>query len=684
MYTASNVGGYFMVNKFVLPFIIGMMSVFGVGSIFGNRGTTVKTYQNESTVERSVKNVASETARDYSGETDVEEGKLTISTTSSTLTSMGQSFSFTFATGGQGWQDTTKTYLLAPDDAEFSEYYANFLQLTVEEREEIAEKYENGEYEPVHFNSYVFRINGTANTHDIYIPRSLTRNHIFNLDVTRMDINVVPDWTNINSITIPVEISEIYSETFQDVPAGMVFNVEAESKPENWADDWNHGATVNYGVEIPPAKQEPLSTAGAEKYGDTKQNYIIGWYPKEGEQQPLTLEYKTKNANGELSESKYFDFQPTSDKSTYECVGFELIDYTKILYCDIPLNEGEEVDFSSLMIHNIYRAKTNTAGASIAEPDLATAYRLAPKQAFAKTYTIDDFLHIKYEGLSTFSGFTSLDLNIDVSDANVYKDLKSNYYNSHLKDLESGKLHIRYRLTSLTLCKFRVTYVSGGEERTDEIKIVTPVPQFKIEKQKNNRVSFLFRNGAIGNGFSAKSIRSVSMVGLFVAVDLMGDKSTVARSQAITRFGFMSIMPHTPNPSVFDVNAMLILMGVIYVVAYVGAGVGLYFFLKNKYKNDEFRRMKTKSYIKKAGLGLGGSLIVLFAIVFIIIRNTAMNNAIVTFNPVDAYIIILSVLSVVIIGYFIKYLVGAIKTNKERRRIIKLKLNEDVEDDGTN
>ena len=40
--------------------------------------------------------------------------------------------------------------------------------------------------------------------------------------------------------------------------------------------------------------------------------------------------------------------------------------------------------------------------------------------------------------------------------------------------------------------------------------------------------------------------------------------------------------------------------------------------------------------------------------------------------------------AMIIVGYFIKYLVGVIKANKERRRIIKLKLNEDIEDDGTN
>ena len=674
-----------MVNKFVLPFIVGMMSVFGVGSNLGSRNVAGTAYPDvPTTTDTTSMSVHAETARDYSGEQDVPDGKLSISTTSSTLTSMGQSFSFTFATGGQGWQDTTKTYLLAPDDPDFSEYYSNFSQLTVEEREAITEQYERGEYEPVHFNSYVFKIVGTANTHNIYIPRSLTRNHIFNLDVTRMDINVVPDWTNITSIAIPKEIGEIYSETFQNVPEGMIFNVEAESKPDNWADDWNHGATVRYGFEYPEAKEEPLSTAGAEKYGDQKQNFIIGWYPAEGEQVPLTLEYKVRDKNHILSDVKYFDFSPSSDTSTYECVGYELIDYTKVLYCDIPLNEGEEIEFSSLVVHNIFRAKTNSTGASIAEPDFADAYHLTPKQAFAKTYKIEDFLNIRFTGLSTFSGYTSLDLNIDVSDANVYKDLKANYYASHLKDIESGKLHIRYRLTSLTLCKFRVTYNRGGEDVVEEVKISTPVTQFKIEKQKNNRVSFLFKNSSFGRGFSAKSIRSVSMVGLYVAVDLMGERSTVARSQAITRFGFMSIMPYSEKTSVFDVNLLLVILAVSYIALYACVTVALYFFLKNKYKNDEFRRMKTKPYIIRSLLGLGGSMVVLFALVFIIIRNTAMNNAIVVYNPVDAYIIILSVMSVIIIGYFIKYLVGVIKTARERRRIIKLKLNEDVEDDGTN
>ena len=143
-------------------------------------------------------------------------------------------------------------------------------------------------------------------------------------------------------------------------------------------------------------------------------------------------------------------------------------------------------------------------------------------------------------------------------------------------------------------------------------------------------------------------------------------------------------MPYSDNASLFDVNIFLIILAVSYILLFAAGTVGLYFYLKNKYKNDEFRRMKIKPFIIKAVLFLLGSMVVVFDIVFIVLRGTALNNAIVVFNPVDAYIIILSVLSVVIIGYFVKYLVGVVKTNRERRRIIKLKLNEDVEDDGTN
>ena len=158
------------------------------------------------------------------------------------------------------------------------------------------------------------------------------------------------------------------------------------------------------------------------------------------------------------AEARYFDFAPTSASSLFECVGRQVNDYTKSLYCDIPLAEGEEIDFSSTVLHNIYRAKT-VGETAITEPELSQAYSIEPKQGFSRAYDINDFIKCSFTGLSTFSGFSAIDLNVDISEANIYEHLKSNYYNTHLNDIKSGKLKIRYRLTSLTLCSFRITYL---------------------------------------------------------------------------------------------------------------------------------------------------------------------------------------------------------------------------------
>ena len=671
-----------MVNKFVLPCLIGVMSLFCAPTL----KTTQSATQSPTPLTEHRLLVKKEAAPDFTGEETIPEGNLIVSATSSTLTSMGQSFSLTFATGGQGWCDSTSTFLLAPDDADFDEYFTDFSNKTVEEREAISEAYEKGEYEPVHFNSYVCALYSTSSVSDIVIPRSLTRNHIFNLDVTRVGAVAVTNWAGITSITIPKEVEEIYVDSFIDVPSSVVFNVEVSADPEGWATGWSHGATVNYGATYPEAKAEPLSKAGASKYGDQKQNFIIGWYPQTGEAKPLVLEYKIKKADGSVStEPSYFTFAPSTETSMFECVGYEVNDYTKSLYCDVPLNSGEEIDFSSVVIHNIFRTKTNAGGTAIPEPELSQGYNIVPKKGYLRVYDVKDFINCEFTGLSTFSGFTAIDLKIDISEANVYEHLKANYYKNNLENINEGKVKIRYRLTSLGLCSFRVAYRDGDNDVTKDVKIVTPVAQFVLDKQQNNRVSFLLKNSDVGENFTAKNIRSVSFVGLYVTLDLYTtSKGPIARSSVITRFGYLEVMPYSENAKLFNVNAFLIILGVSYLLLFVAGTIGLYFYLKNKYKNDEFRRMKNKPYIIKSILFLLGSMIVLFDIVFIILRGFALNNAIVVFNPVDAYIIILSVLSVVIIGYFAKYMVGVIKTEKERRRVIKLKLNEDVEDDGTN
>ena len=93
--------------------------------------------------------------------------------------------------------------------------------------------------------------------------------------------------------------------------------------------------------------------------------------------------------------------------------------------------------------------------------------------------------------------------------------------------------------------------------------------------------------------------------------------------------------------------------------------------------------MNTSRYLASSSLGLFGLGIVLYALIFIILRFTALANTIVVYNPVDAFIIIFGIASILVIGYFIKNMVARIKAEKQRRISIKLNLDKDAFNDGT-
>ena len=93
--------------------------------------------------------------------------------------------------------------------------------------------------------------------------------------------------------------------------------------------------------------------------------------------------------------------------------------------------------------------------------------------------------------------------------------------------------------------------------------------------------------------------------------------------------------------------------------------------------------MNTKSYATTATMGYLTIESVLLLVVFIVIRSTTFANSLIVYNPTDPYIIVLGVVSIILVGYFIRYFVIAAKNNAEKRRRDKLKINQDVIDDGT-
>ena len=73
----------------------------------------------------------------------------------------------------------------------------------------------------------------------------------------------------------------------------------------------------------------------------------------------------------------------------------------------------------------------------------------------------------------------------------------------------------------------------------------------------------------------------------------------------------------------------------------------------------------------------------MFTVLFIIFRAGIFNNSISVHNPLDLFIVIPGIISIIVIGYFIRYLVLKYKDNKKLKEAKKLKLEQDVADDGT-
>ena len=656
---------------------------------FSNMRTrTVKALDKEITATRTQNYDSSS----FSGEEELSHEILKVRASSSSKSTLGQSFNFYFSTGGTGYQDSTKTFTVAPNDPNFDSYYEEFSKLTEEEKQAIEEAAERGEYEIKQFVGQLYSLNYQADRPTIYVPETLSRGVFFQFKIGEILSDALSTQavnSGVTKVFIPRSVTTIYEDSFtSELPSTFEFNVEflENEIPATWANGWNHGATVRYGASMTD-KQKNVKIAGSSvEYGDKNANYIIGYYPSSGTQYPLVMSYKLMGSD----ETQYFEFSKSTTSSigsTYDAVGYLLYGFSNNLNSDLSLDlsDGGEVDFDSIVIHNIFEAvQREVDGKNTWVPDTDKPYFSKPAKGYSETLDVTDLITYKFKGISTFGGYTSIDLNVDQAGNKTYSKLKSSFYKQYEDNIKKGKMYVRYRLTSLTSCKFSVVYYDGSNEVTKIVPIQTPINQHVLTRKTGNFVSFLFKNSSVDKNFSAKSVRQLSFISFYVTLDLFDrNNGVVARSSLSSRFGYFMVMPHQTNAEIFDINLMLIIMSLSYAVVYAAASVFAFFFMTKKFKNDEFRRVKPKSFWFKAVLGLFGGLIVILFITFVVIRSTAFNNAIVVYNPVDAYIIISAVASVLIIGYFIKYLVGVTKANKDRKRNIKLKLTENVVDDGT-
>ena len=515
----------------------------------------------------SINNNQNSGSLDFSNEQellDPDNDRLKVEIKSSTQTDSGQSFLLSFSTMTLGYQDTSRSWLVVPDDNEYETYLQTvFNYLTAEDKERIKNEYLDAynawkdasnnpnsspteverlkarvdELEGPHFNSYINSITYHKNNSKIYFPRSLTRNYLFDLDTTSIAQHAVSSWNNITDIYIPKEIEKIYKSSFENAPNTVTFHCEANSQPASYAEGWNYGANVEWGVDFQFLENNgeyhsrPLMIASAENYGRQDENYIIGWYPKEGEQKPLIAEYCLKGS----TEVRYFEFSPYRIGRTFEAVGYQIGSISSSLICDIPLNLGEEIDVGTLILHNIFAAKKQ-GDFCITEPNYDEAYWFKPIVAFEEIYNLDQFCDISFRSCSEFIDYFTVDITIKSHiDEKIYQKLMAHSYRKYQSEINNGNVKVCAQL-----------YINGGLtfKLKDNSSIMIPLnPELYLIDLNGSgtKQSFVFKKKDICDGFNVSDIETIDLTSFSINMRLKENDQTIDGTYCSTRFANLQL-----------------------------------------------------------------------------------------------------------------------------------------------
>lgn len=658
---------------------------------------------------------------DFLSEVDANPEEIGVSITQSTITDTSQSLTVSFRSKTlAGYKTAIGNYIVQVDDPNF----------TGDDSNPAPDGYDIFDEDsglPLFNGKVVFGLGGNSERNKkVYLPTTLTKAGAFTVKVTTIASGCVTElgavgtdyegkntWDKITDVFIPNTIETVESGAFTGVPAsGVTIHYEGTSTPSSiFATDWTDASSealdlrnnsydnktakkANVGgskVELPDPLGRPISfilgckrVPGDPKYDDEKLN------------KPLVIQYdKITEKDGKKTTETIYEELPlinTANNPYDSCGKLSAMSYTRSF--GYKLGPGESIDDNSVVFHNIMKSD------NLGNIDTSTVYRVKPIIGYSEKQTINNLVKIKASTNSVFAGYSMFTLKMDknlslVSERyptphSLYLDVKTNIYEQNKASIEAGKTKIRYSLYNLYNSAFHFQYIGKGGELKDVVVPLKSVISYQtLDHNKGNLVSVLLKDKAVAPDFNASKVRLFELQNITIQMDLLtksdsGSTSILGKSSIGYKFAYITVIDTNKNINVFNWNLFLIFFFVGYAVVYAAGAFVVYKVMKEKFKNDEFRRVNDKKFLKQAILGGFGLGLVLCALLFIIMRTAGFKNTIVVFNPTDPLLIAFSIVALIIIGYFIVYVVKLVKAERERRKAIRLKLNEDVEDDGTN
>ena len=657
------------------------------------------------------------TAADFADEVQADPEELDVSLIQSNTTGTSQSLNFAFKS------KTLVVYTTAKND-----FVVNITDsaFTGDANAPVGEEFDNFDEEtnlPLLEGEIMYITGATVSRDggDVTIPSTLTLDGTFIINVTAIASHCITadgaqykgnnTWYDIsgtelkfNKVYIPSSVKTIYSNAFTGVPDGVTVFYEGESLPAGFASDWIDKPTNvtlgQYGKESNRARKVGNKLDDVTDEHGRPVNFVLGCkqdgnkYVGEQYDRPLVVQFDkvTKSNGAETKRETIFEALPLSNTtgSAYDSVGrISALDYSRLL--NYKLGPGEEIDDNSIIFHNIMKfgegVNINTTQRYFAKP----AIKYLEKVDLSRLVSFEASKNYTFAGYSMFS--LTMDKNLSITSSkyekphSYYLDVKSDFYEQNRSKIEQGLTEIRYSLYNLYLSSYHFIY-EGKDGLKDIVVPVSSAISYQIlEKDAGNKVSIILKNKDVAEDFSADKVKTFELVNITIQMDLLttsdsGSKSVLAKSQASYKFAYITVVDNQ-DIKVFNWNIFLLIFLVVYIAVYCAIAFVMYKIRKEKYKNDEFRRVNDKKYLKSAILYGFGGLVIAYAIIFILMRSVGFANTIVAFNPTDPLLIAFAIAGMIIGGYFIVLAIKSIKIEKERRKAIRLKLNEDVEDDGT-
>ena len=667
------------------------------------------------------------TEADFADEEEVDYEQLGVKLIESTTTETSQSLNFSFQSKTLvAFTTAKKNYIVNITDPNF----------TGEPKEPVASDYAGETIEvedstdagktqtlPLLEGTVIFVIGGQNK--DVYLPSTLTRAGKFVVKVTSIAANCVTvdgsqyngknAWIDpktsaqrITSIHIPSTVETVEAGAFTGVPAsGVSITYEGSSIPSGFEAGWTDMDVNKVELNSTIKDTNKNASVGGDPVTDIPDehgrpvNFVLGCQPDgvdyvgQEYDRPLVIEFeKVTMVNGVENRQKVFDELPLETKnSPYDSVG-KISAYAHSRLVGYKLNQGETIDDTSIKFHNIMKF-VNEQGEIIT----GKRYFAKPKIAYSEKLDLSRLVTFKASYNSTFVGYSMFSLSMDknlsiTSDKypephSLYLDVKPDIYENNKAKIAAGTAVIRYSLYNLYSSFYHFVYEGkDGNLKDITIPISSVLYNQTLNDDKDNKVSVIIKNSDVADDFSADKVRTFELVNITIQMDIFttsdsGSQSKLGKSEVSYKFAYITVASNE-KISVFSWDLFLIFFFIGFAVVFAVIAYVLYKYKKEKYKNDEFRRVNDKKYLRKAIIYGLGSLVIAAGLMFIFMRAVGFANTIAAFNPTDPLLIIFAIAGMIIGGYFIVLGVKAVRVEQERKKAIRLKLNEDVDDDGTN